>query len=122
MVIWLLLQMLMDPGVIHSAGLGGWPPFCYCCCPRLKWRRGSAPNVAQGCCLLMMVMEELRLSWRSCCWSLSSCYWFGEEADVTGRRSFQHCSRWLALLLGVAKKRGEADCYEGKVGVTVGGL
>jgi hypothetical protein len=23
MVIWLLLQMLMDPGVIHSAGLGG---------------------------------------------------------------------------------------------------
>jgi hypothetical protein len=25
-------------------------------------------------------------------------------------------------LLGVAKKRGEADCYEGKVGVTVGGL
>jgi len=36
--------------------------------PWLKWKRGSAVNIAQGCCLLTIVMadrasvEELRLS------------------------------------------------------------
>lgn len=58
--------MLVDAGVIHGAGLGR-GLLLLASLSMIEIMRGSAANVAQGCCLLIVIMvyevgvKELRL-------------------------------------------------------------